>query len=199
MTSRNASPEVTDTRQIHNIALVGFMGTGKSSVGHALAMMLRFQFLDTDELIERRARKRISAIFSEDGEARFRQYESDVVEELCSRRKTIISTGGGLVAHSDNMKRLKSSSLVVWLWASPDTLWSRVRQQSHRPLLNTPDPRARIRELLNERDPFYRESDVLINTEVRSVGQVANQVAHQFRTMQAKREHREGSNPETRD
>ena len=196
MTSRYSSKEVTDSRRIHNIALVGFMGTGKTSVGHCLAAMLRFQFLDTDELIERQAQKRISTIFSEDGEVRFRQYESDVVEELCFRRRTIISTGGGLVTHSDNMERLKSSALVVCLWASPDVIWSRVRQQSHRPLLNTPDPRARIRELLNERERFYRESDVLINTEVRSVKQVAHQVAHQFRTMQVNQEDREGSNQE---
>ncbi|MDA1272636.1 MAG: shikimate kinase [Verrucomicrobia bacterium] len=188
-----------ETRRIDNISLVGFMGTGKTSVGHHLAAMLRFRFLDTDELIERRAGKRISTIFSEDGEPAFRKLEAEVVEELGSWKHTIISTGGGLVTHSDNMPRLKTRSLVVCLWASPNVIWKRVRLQSNRPLLNTPDPLARITELLAEREPFYRQSDILMNTEVRSVKQMAHQVALQFRMIQSKQPNREGEDSQTSD
>jgi shikimate kinase len=168
-------------RIIENIALIGFMGTGKTSVGHALASLLHFQMVDTDELIERRAGQRISEIFRTAGEARFRELEGQVVAELAERRHTVIATGGGLAAHGDNVTHLKQHALVVCLWASPQRIWSRVCHQSHRPLLHDPDPFAKIQRLLAEREPFYRQADVLVNTELRSVREVALQVAHHFR------------------
>src|SRR5437762_3118707 len=172
---------MTNGRVIHNLALVGFMGTGKSSVGQLVAAHLHFRFADTDELIEAQAGKTISAIFAEEGEARFREYERAVVEELKNFRRTVIATGGGLVTHGENLNSPKTHALVICLWASPETIWERVRHQGHRPLLQTPDPQATIRQLLAEREPFYRQTDVLVNTERRALKEVVHHVIHQFR------------------
>ena len=156
------------------------MGTGKSSVGQLVAAQLHFTFLDTDHVIEARAGKTISEIFTEVGEPAFRELEKKVVAELLTRKKTVISTGGGLPANPDNLVSLKTHSLVVCLWASPEKIWERVRSQTHRPLLNEPDPLAKIRSLLEARGPCYRQADVLLNTEMRSLKDVAQQVIHQF-------------------
>jgi len=168
-------------RHIQNIALIGFMGTGKSSVGRMLAEELHFHFLDTDELIVSRAGKSIAAIFAADGEAAFRKLERGVVEELATRKRTIVSTGGGLGANAENLANLKTHALTVCLWASPEKIWERVRGQSHRPLLQDPNPLAKIRQLLAERGPTYKQADVLLNTELRSLREVTQQVLHQFR------------------
>ncbi|MFO1488218.1 MAG: shikimate kinase [Verrucomicrobiota bacterium] len=168
------------TRQIQNIALIGFMGTGKSSVGQMAAASLHFTFLDTDHVIETRAGKSITEIFAQEGEPAFRNWESRIVDELAARQKTVISTGGGLPTNPAHLASLKQHSLVVCLWASPEKIWERVRSQSHRPLLNNPDPLAKIRELLAVREPFYKQADVLVNTEMRSLREVVQQVIHQF-------------------
>lgn len=173
---------MSSTRQIRNLALIGFMGTGKSSVGRMVAELLHFTFLDTDELIVARAGKPITDIFAQQGEAAFRELERKVVEELAGRTQTVVSTGGGVPVNPANLASLKTHALVVCLWASPEKIWENVRGQAHRPLVNVADPQARIRTLLAEREPFYREADVLINTELRSVREVAMQVAHQFRS-----------------
>ena len=176
-----ATSSVVNTRRsIHNVALIGFMGSGKTSVGRALAELLAFKFVDTDELIEARTHKRIADIFEQDGEPAFRELESEVVAELAAARGQMISTGGGLPTVQANLDNLKTHALVVCLWASADKLFERVKNQSHRPLLCTPDPLARIRELLEERAPYYKQADVLVTTEGRPVREVAQQVANQF-------------------
>jgi shikimate kinase len=179
---------VEEQRRIRNIALIGFMGTGKSTVGHAVASLLHFQMVDTDDLIERQAGKTIAQIFQDDGEPRFRQYERETVAALASYERTVFATGGGLGADASNVASLKAHALVVCLWASPEAIWRRVRHQSHRPLLHDPDPMAKIQRLLVEREPTYRHADVLVNTELRSVREVAQQVAHQFRVAQGPHE-----------
>ena len=161
------------------------MGTGKSCVGRMAADMMHFTFLDTDHVIEARAGKPISDIFAQDGEPAFRQWERRIVEELTRRDKTVIATGGGLPADEANLASLKTHALVVCLWASPETIWERVREQDHRPLLNEPDPLAKIRTLLAVRESFYRQADVLVNTGMRSVREVAQHVVHQFHMAQS--------------
>jgi shikimate kinase len=161
------------------------MGTGKSSVGRLVADLLHFTFLDTDDVIQARAGKSISEIFEQSGEVAFRDWERKIVEELTRRSKTIIATGGGLPASESNLTSLKTHSVVVCLWASPDKIWERVRGQTHRPMLNEADPHERICQLLAEREPYYRRADVLVNTEMRSLREVAAQVIHQFRMAQA--------------
>lgn len=170
-----------------NLALVGFMGTGKSSVGRLAADQLGFTFLDTDEAIEEQTGKTVSQIFAENGEPVFRDLEKDLLKRLCSRDRVIISTGGGLAANSENVASLKNHSLVVCLWASPEAIWERVKGQTHRPLLQAPDPLAKIRELLSMREPFYRQADVLVNTELRSVKEVTQHVLFQFQIAHSRR------------
>jgi shikimate kinase len=167
-------------RQLVNIALVGFMGAGKSSAGRLVAEQLHFEFLDTDELIQARTGRTIAEIFAGSGEPAFRELERDVVGELASRKRTVISTGGGLPTNPANLAALKEHALVVCLWASPERIWERVRNQSHRPLLQDADPQRKIRELLELRAPFYRQADVLINTDGRSAREVAQQIILQW-------------------
>ena len=134
---------MSTARKIQNIALIGFMGTGKSSVGQLAATQLHFTFLDTDHVIEARAGKTISEIFAEQGEPAFRELERKILGELVARKRTVISTGGGLPANPENLASLKTHSLVVCLWASPEKIWERVRNQTHRPLLKEADPLAK--------------------------------------------------------
>ena len=167
-------------RLYSNLALIGFMATGKSSVGRLVARRLGYDFVDTDTLIEKRAEKPISQIFADEGEARFRLFERQVVQELKSRTRLVIATGGGLAVDPANLNSLKEHALVVCLWASHRTIWERARRNTHRPLLQTADPEARIRDLLLARVPFYRKADVLICSDGRSVNTVSIQVYLQY-------------------
>ena len=171
-------------RHIQNLALVGFMGVGKSTVGRHLANELEFEFVDTDEIIEERTGMPISEIFAKHGEAAFRDLERKLIEEMKEWHGKVIATGGGLVAQPGNLDALKESALVVCLWAGPDTIHNRTKHQSHRPILQTEDPEAKIRELLAEREPFYKQADLLISTELRPVREIAGNVAHHFRRTQ---------------
>jgi shikimate kinase len=183
------SNAMSGARLIHNLSLIGFMGTGKSSVGHMLATQLHFTFVDTDEMITERADKSINEIFAQDGEAAFRRYESAVVSEIAEMRKCVFSTGGGLGANEVNLASLKTHSMVVCLWARPETVWQRVGHQTHRPLLHGEDALGKIRTLLHQREPIYRQADVLISTEMRSIKEVVQQIMHQFHTAQGRPPH----------
>ncbi len=167
-------------RSFQNLVLTGFMGTGKTCVGRLVAAQLHFQFVDTDALIETRAGKTISEIFAQAGEPFFRDLEKQVVADLSRYDKTVIATGGGLAADLDNLASLKQHALVVCLWASPETIWERVRHQSHRPLLQDPNPLEKIRQLLAVRAPFYRQADALVISGSRSMKEVAQHVIHHF-------------------
>lgn len=175
---------MSTARRIVNIALIGFMGTGKSSVGRLVADQLHFTFLDTDDVIVARAGKPITDIFAQEGEADFRERECRLVEELTHRTRTVIATGGGLPVNLANLASLKTHALVICLWSSPEKIWERVRNQAHRPLLNESEPLTKVRSLLAIREPYYRQADVLVNTEMRSMREVAQQVIHQFRMAQ---------------
>jgi shikimate kinase len=168
-------------RRIVNIALIGFMGTGKTSVGRLVAEQLHFHYLDTDEMIQAATGKTVADIFSMCGEPAFRALEERAVGELAEKIQTVISCGGGLPIAPPNLASLKTHALVVCLWASPAKIWERVKNQTHRPLLHDPDPQKKIRELLAMREPFYKQADILLNTELRSLREVAQQVVHQFR------------------
>lgn len=167
-------------RHIRNLALIGFMGTGKTTVGQCVAQQLDFEFLDTDHLIESRARKRIADIFAQDGEAAFRALERQVVADLAQRERVVVATGGGLGADPENLASLRRHALIVCLWATPEVIWQRVSRHAHRPLLQVPDPQARIRELLAARAPVYKEADVLVYSGTRQSHEVAQQVMQHF-------------------
>jgi shikimate kinase len=172
---------VHNDRKIVNLALIGFMGTGKSSVGKLVAEQLHYEFLDTDEMIQGRTGRLIADIFAQDGEPAFRALEQQMVAELASRRQTVISTGGGLPTHPGNLAGLKAHALIVCLWSSPEKIWDRVHHQTHRPLLHGEEPQKKIRELLALREPFYKQADVLINTDIRGLREVAQQVILQYK------------------
>ena len=168
-----------------NIVLVGFMGSGKSSVGRIAARTLGFQFLDTDQLAVERAGRSIADIFAEEGEPAFRRRESDLARELESARGRVISTGGGLVVNPENLESLRRHALIFCLWASPEVIFERVRHQSHRPLLQTPDPLGKIRELLATRAPFYKQADVLVGVDYRAPVETARFIAASYRRQRA--------------
>jgi shikimate kinase len=156
------------------------MGTGKSTVGQIVAEALHFDFIDTDARIEAQAGKTIGQIFATEGEAKFRRLECDLVRELGTKEHLIISTGGGLIVNPENLASLQEHALIICLWASPETIWQRVRHQTHRPLLQNTDPFEKIKTLLLERAPAYKKADTLITTELRSPREVAMQVLKQF-------------------
>jgi shikimate kinase len=171
---------VNNVRTIHNLALVGFMGTGKSTIGRLVADHIRFDFVDTDALIEAQVGRSISDIFAREGEAAFRHCETQALEGLGRQRNLVIAAGGGLVVDPANMASLKAHALVFWLVASPETIWARVQTQTHRPLLQGPDPLGKIRALLAAREPSYRQADVFIHSGLRAPREVAQQIALQF-------------------
>jgi len=176
------APGPTPTgRHFHNIALIGFMGVGKSTVGNLLADTLGFELIDTDKVIEQREGRRISEIFTHPGETYFRNCEAALVGELASARGKVISTGGGMIANPKNLESLRAHSLIVCLWASPEIIFERVKNQTHRPLLQTPDPLAKIRALMQERTPTYREAaDIMVGVEHRHAPEVARHIAKSF-------------------
>lgn len=137
------------------------MGTGKTTIGKRVARSLGYRFVDTDEIITRRAGKSIPEIFAENGEEAFRRLETEALEECAAGSRQVISTGGGAVTRPENRDLLKSSGYVVWLKAGADTIYQRVRRSRDRPLLQTPNPRETIAELLAQRAEHYEASQHL--------------------------------------
>lgn len=141
----------------NRLVLTGFMGTGKSSVGRLLARRLGWGFVDTDALIEARCGRTIPELFAEKGEAVFRAWEAAVAQELTLETNLVIATGGGMMLNVGNAAALGQNSLVICLTADPETILARVQAMpGQRPLLNTPDPAERIRQLLATRDEVYK-------------------------------------------
>ncbi len=155
-----------------NIVLIGFMGTGKTSIGKRLSTQLRMRYVDTDELIEEESGRYISDIFAEDGEPAFRELESETVRKVSKLHNHVISTGGGVVLKEANMVELKRNGIVFCLNATAEEIYQRVEHQSHRPLLQTPDPLAKIRSMLEERHPYYAKADYTVETTGRSFEEV---------------------------
>ena len=149
------------------IFLTGFMGVGKTRVGHILARELGRCFLDTDRMIEQRAEKTIAEIFADEGEAHFRQLERDCLLETCQRPDAVVALGGGAVTRADNIEAVRCAGILVCLKADVDTIFARVRRRSNRPLLAGLDPqaqRAKIESLLRERAPYYDQAHIELYT-----------------------------------
>lgn len=148
-----------------NIVLVGFMGTGKTTLGKIAAKKAGFQFLDLDREIEKLAGKPIPRIFAEDGEDAFRAMETRVLTGLRDRDRHVISTGGGIVMRPENHSLLRDLGCVVWLHTKKRIIFERVSRNANRPLLQTADPLATICELVELRKPFYKAvADVKVKT-----------------------------------
>ena len=161
-----------------NIALIGFMGTGKTAVGQLLAKKLDREFIELDPLIEQRAGKSIPDIFQQDGEIAFRELEIGVTKEVAQMNNVVIACGGGLVLNKINIDRLTESSGIVYLTASPGVILERVSNEAgQRPLLEVANPIQTIRELLRFRKPFYeRAAAITIDTSKLDIDAVAEQI-----------------------
>lgn len=161
-----------------NIALIGFMGTGKTSVGKILSKTLKMKLVGTDDLIVGLAGKSINEVFEQDGEQRFRKLEIEVVKRISDEKESVIDCGGGIVLNRVNINRLKKNAKIILLTASPEVVLKRVSiDNEERPLLNTHNRSDRIKKLLAFREPLYRESaDFEINTSNLGVDQVVEKI-----------------------
>jgi shikimate kinase len=160
-----------------NIALVGFMGSGKSSVGRKLAAVLGKEFVEVDDLITAHKGIPITQIFAEEGEIPFRELEIAFIKKVAQQHNQVIVTGGGTVLNKINIDRLRQSSVVVYLKAAPQVILRRVRNDTTRPLLNTADQFARIKDLLAFRKPFYeRAADITVNTSRIKIDTIASSI-----------------------
>jgi len=168
-------------RNITNIVLVGYMGTGKTAVGAKLAEMLQMEVIDTDDIIETDSGMVISQIISEIGGEHFRDLECKAVEKVCKLNHHVISTGSGVVVREANIKNLRNTGVLFCLNAAPEVIWQRVYHENHRPLLQVEDPLSRIREMLEARRPLYDKVDYKIDTTQLTVEQVAGKIVELFR------------------
>ena len=139
----------------HTVVLVGMMGSGKTAIGRALAAALDVPFVDSDAAIEEAAAATIAEIFERDGEKFFRKREAEVLRRLLSGPPGIVSTGGGAFLAAANRQAIAEMGVAVWLDADIEILWERVRHKDTRPLLRTPDPKATLTEIYDERTPIY--------------------------------------------
>jgi shikimate kinase len=147
-----------------NIYLIGMMGAGKSIVGHLLSQQLGYHFFDTDAVIVQATGFSIAQIFAESGEASFRQMETQTLGQLSAHKQLVVATGGGIVLEQMNWSYLHHG-LVLWLDASPYTLWQRLQGDTARPLLQEPNPRQKLEDLLIQRKPLYSQADLRIAIE----------------------------------
>ena len=167
-----------------NVFLIGPMGAGKTTIGRHLATLLHKRFVDVDHEIEKRTGVSIPVIFEIEGEAGFRRRESAVIEELTRDTNIVLATGGGAVLLEENRKVLKDRGTVAYLQADIDTLVERTRRDRNRPLLQTENPRGKIEELLQQREPIYREvADIIINTGQRAPSSVAREVVVRLKAL----------------
>ena len=156
------SPSLTQRLQGLNIYLIGMMGAGKSAVGRPLAEALGYRFLDADDALEQVAGRTIPEIFSTDGEAGFRELETAVLGQIAGWHSLVVATGGGVVTRPENWGHMRQG-VVVWLDAPAPLLLQRLRADSTpRPLLQAGDPRARLSELLAQRQPLYAQADLRV-------------------------------------
>ena len=147
------------------IVLIGFMGAGKSSVGRTLARMTDLARFDTDEMVASRFGLSISEIFATHGEEKFREAETEALRELTGRGQSIVVTGGGIVLRPENVTLLRELGTIFYLSAEEETLFARISRRATRPLLQTANPRATLRELLTARLSLYRSAaDVEVDT-----------------------------------
>jgi shikimate kinase len=168
-----------------NIFLVGLMGAGKTSVGRMLAKRFSKTFYDCDHEIERRTGVKIPVIFEIEGEAGFRVREATVLRDLTALSDIVLATGGGAVLREDNRQVLANNGTVIYLRASLDDLWQRTRHDRNRPLLRTPDPRAKLEELFAQRDPLYREvAAIIMDTGNQSLGSLTTRLEQRLRERQ---------------
>ena len=166
-----------------NIVLIGMMGAGKSTIARLVsAKSKNFQYLDIDKEIEKLAQKHIHEIFAENGEGHFRQLEHEMIVKYSIYSNQVIATGGGIVENPENINLLKKNGVVFYLKASVDELYSRVNRayQGSRPMLNHPNPKHRLKELMGRRERFYKSADFEIDTENKELVQIVDEIIEKY-------------------
>ena len=162
---------------MHNIFLIGFMGVGKSTIAKLLAKRLGAQLVEMDETIEAEAEMKISEIFEKYGEAHFRDLETALIERVSKDGGAVISCGGGAVLRPENVERMKQSGKIIFLSATPETIYERVKHSTHRPLLQGNMNVEYIRDLMERRREAYElAADEVISTDGKWKSQVANEI-----------------------
>ena len=164
-----------------NIFLVGPMGAGKSAVGRHLARALHLTFVDSDDEVESRTGVDIAFIFEKEGEEGFRKREAAAIDDLTRLDGVVLATGGGAVMNADTRSNLGGRGFVVYLYTTVDQQVVRTKKGRERPLLENGDPRGTLEELLQKRDPLYREiADLVVETDGRKVHSVASEIIEQI-------------------
>lgn len=164
-----------------NIFIVGPMGAGKSTVGRQLAESLSYTFKDSDQEIQRRTGVDIPTIFEFEGEAGFRARERQVIEDLVSEERIVLATGGGAILSPENRQNLSARGVVIYLHCSPEQQHARTVRDRNRPLLDTEDPLTRLRDLMEEREPLYRQvADMVVSTEKRGTSSVVKEICRRL-------------------
>lgn len=158
------------------------MGVGKSAIGRRVARELGFRFIDSDDQIEKAQKKKIPAIFADEGEPHFRKLEREFIESGHPDTDCVISCGGGLVIQDGMKELLKQKGVVICLFASAESIVERTSRNKNRPLLNVEDPEEKVRQLLKEREPIYMDSGACITTEGRTIPEVVNHMVRTYKT-----------------
>lgn len=161
---------------MRNIILVGFMGSGKTTIAMKLSHRLKMDYVSTDDLIEKREKATINEIFTKKGEDYFRGVESEIIKQVCAMDNAVIDTGGGVVLKDENWANMKEGALTICLTADEEAIMARTKKYKHRPLLNVEDPKQKIRSLLAKRAPFYAKADHCIDTGKLTVKQVVEKI-----------------------
>ena len=161
-----------------NIILIGFMGSGKSTIGVKLSYRLHITLEDTDKWIERKEGRSISDIFAKDGEDYFRRVETNCIRSLMKESSYhVISTGGGMPVQKENGLLLKELGYVIYLKATPKTIGERLTNDTTRPLLQCENPQEKIRKLLSEREPYYRNAaDSIISVDGKDTDLIVSEI-----------------------
>ena len=167
-----------------NIFLIGSMGAGKSTIARRLAATLDKEFVDADRELEQRTGVEIPLIFELEGEDGFRKRERELLAELVVRKDIVLATGGGVVLSADNRANLAEHGFVIYLDTPVDLLVARVARDRHRPLMQTPDPKATMREIMRIRDPLYRENaDIVVKSSHRSSRFVVREILQRIEAL----------------
>ena len=159
-----------------NIYLIGFMGTGKSTVGKLIAQRLGMDYMDTDSMVEAKAGMTVSQIFEDFDEEAFRKLETEILKEVTERKNLIVSTGGGIVVTKGNMELMKKKGKLVTLMASPELIYERIKDDRGRPLLEVDSPLDEIKRLIYERAPFYINADFIVETSELTAEEAAEEI-----------------------
>ena len=164
-----------------NIILIGFMGSGKTTVGQQLAAETGRDFYDMDDLVEEHAGMSVADIFERKGEEYFRKLEHRILAEAVKGTDRILAAGGGIVLNPDNMPVMRQNGIVVALAARTDTLWERLEHSEDRPLLRGNNPREKMERLFSQRSGLYQDADFIIHVDGKSPSAIAQEIVRQIR------------------